>query len=438
MATKSTAESAALRDLIHTFIHTRLQAKLDKLADNDPKRQPLLEAHQPDAWLADAARRVAQIQLATHTLKPIHPDARGSNLHAPPPPIDLPGLVSSHCLARQWDDDVVGNAAALDVFKFLKLEHAGRTLLQRLLEHDVDLLAALSDDAEQAETWRASFAAITESRGTPASHTLAKQVYFPLPDGSYHLLAPLFPTSLVHRVQQRMREDRFGEAAKAARDARKAKQPYEHGYCEYLGLAIQKFGGTKPQNISQLNSERYGENWLLASLPPQWRTFDLRPPLRRDSAFEFIYRNDKALRARVAELQHFLRVTAHNNWQIRRKRARLLGEISDACHQYAAALLEANRNGELAAGWSAHADCRLDDSERHWLDPLRAHDDAEFKSAHLWRDWPEQTSKRFGNWLNAKLDHDALRLGEDEARHWRGVLHDELTLFKEMLDDGRA
>lgn len=438
MATKSTPQSAALRDLIHTFIHTRLQAKLDKLADDDPKRQQLLEEHRPEIWLTDAARRVAQIQLATHTLKPIHPDARGSNLHASPTERELPGSVSSHCLAGHWDDDVVGNAAALDVFKFLKLEHDGRTLLQRLLEHDADLLAALSDKPEHAETWRASFAAITESRGPATSHTLAKQVYFPLPDGSYHLLAPLFPTSLVHRVQQRMRTDRFGDAAKAARDARRTKQPSEQGYCEYLDLAIQKFGGTKPQNISQLNSERYGENWLLASLPPQWRSLDLRPPLRRDSAFDFLYRNNKTLRARVAELQHFLRVTAHNNWQIRNKRARLLGEITDAFHQYAAELLEANRSETLTAGWSAHPDCRLDDSERHWLDPLRVHQDAEFQSTHLWRDWPEQASKRFGNWLNAKLDHDELRLAQPEAEHWKGVLHDELRMFKEILDDGRA
>ncbi len=438
MSNAAPTTAAALRDLIQTFIHTRLQAKLDKLAAGDPKRQQLLDDHRPDAWLADAARRVSQIQLATHILKPIHPDARGSNLHAPPADVELPGLVSSHCLVGHWDDDVVGNAAALDVFKFLKLEHDGRSLLQRILEHDADLLAALGDDAGQAEAWRASFSAITESRGPAASHTLAKQVYFPLPDGGYHLLAPLFPTSLVHRVQQHMREDRFGEAAKAARDARKARQPSEHGYCEYLDLAIQKFGGTKPQNISQLNTERYGENWLLASLPPQWRTLDLRPPLRWDSAFDFLYRNDKTLRARVAELQHFLRMTVHNNWQIRRKRARLLGEIADAFHQYAAELLEANRSEALAAGWSAHPDCRLDDSERHWLDPLRAHDDADFHSSHLWRDWPEQASKRFGNWLNGKLDHDALRLGQAEAEHWHDVLHDELRIFKETLDDGRA
>lgn len=436
MATTSTAESAALRDLIHTFIHTRLQAKLDKLADNDPKRQKLLDEHQPDAWLADAARRVAQIQLATHTLKPIHPDARGSNLHTPPPAIDLPGLVSSHCLSHDWENDYVCNAADLGMVTFLQLEHQGKTLLQRALEKDPDLIAALSKNNEQAECWSSSLAALTNI--TPTSSTFAKQIYFPLLDGSYHLLAPLFPSSLIHRVRQQISEDRFGEAAKAARNAKRLNLPFQHGYREYIGLAVHHLGGSKPQNISYLNLKRKGENWLLASLPPQWRSLDLRPPLRRDSAFEFIYRNDKALRARVAELQHFLRETSHNNWQIRRKRARLLGEITDAVHQYAAALLDANRNGELAVGWSAHAECRLDDSERHWLDPLRAHDDAEFQSVHLCRDWPEQASKRFGNWLNAKLDHDTLRLGEDEAAHWRGVLHEELTLFKEMLDHGRA
>lgn len=36
---------------------------------------------------------------------------------------------------------------------------------------------------------------------------------------------------------------------------------------EYPNLAVQKFGGTKPQNISQLNSER-GWQQLSAGLSP--------------------------------------------------------------------------------------------------------------------------------------------------------------------------
>ena len=68
-----------LRQFIESFIQERLQGKLDKLhPDEDDKRQTLLATHRREAWLADAARRVGQLQLVTHTLKPIHPDARGS------------------------------------------------------------------------------------------------------------------------------------------------------------------------------------------------------------------------------------------------------------------------------------------------------------------------------------------------------------------------
>lgn len=434
------AESAALRDLIHTFIDSRLQPKLDKLKpDEHDKRQQLIQDHQPHNWLAKEIQRLGNIQIATHILKAIHPDAVGSNLYVPPPALTPlpPGLISSHCLGEQWDDDLVNNAAKLYVLDFLNLEHEGRTLLERLEENDTAALAALHDDAEKASEWRDALVAL-KSQNRPASHSLAKQIYFPLPDGTYHLLAPLFPTSLAHRVQARIREDRFGEAARAAREARLRGEPAERGYCEYPDLAIQKLGGTKPQNIGYLNNKRHGENWLLASLPPQWQGQELRLPLRSDSVFPFLLRQSRDLRNRVKELKHFLVTTDHNNWAIRRKRARLLSEIADEFHQYAARLLEANRNGEPAAGWSAGTECHLDDSERHWLDPLRAHLDPDFQSQHLWRDWPEQVSRRFGNWLNHVLDDDRLRLSEIEAEHWHGVLHDELKMFKEMLEDERA
>src|SRR5256885_10965191 len=66
-------------DAIATFIQERLKAKLDKLAEDDLKRQELLAQHQRDTWMEDAARRVTQIQAVTHSLKPIHPDARGTD-----------------------------------------------------------------------------------------------------------------------------------------------------------------------------------------------------------------------------------------------------------------------------------------------------------------------------------------------------------------------
>src|SRR5690606_4276445 len=114
-----------------------------------------------------------------------------------------------------------------------------------------------------------------------------------------------------------MREDRFGEAAKAARKARREGRASPHGYREYPNLAIRKFGGTKPQNISQLNSERHGENWLLPSLPPSWQMPEVRPPWGMESVFEGSFGRQRQIRRLTKELKAFLERVSHNNLSIR-------------------------------------------------------------------------------------------------------------------------
>ncbi|MEB5016278.1 type I-F CRISPR-associated protein Csy1 [Pseudomonas aeruginosa] len=421
-----------LRQFIESFIQERLQGKLDKLhPDEDDKRQTLLATHRREAWLADAARRVGQLQLVTHTLKPIHPDARGSNLHSLPQAPGQPGLAGSHELGDKLVSDVVGNAAALDVFKFLSLQYQGKNLLNWLTEDSAEALQALSDNAEQAREWRQAFIGITAVKGAPASHSLAKQLYFPLLGSGYHLLAPLFPTSLVHHVHALLREARFGEAARAAREARSRQESWPHGFSEYPNLAIQKFGGTKPQNISQLNSERYGENWLLASLPPHWEGQEVRAPLQQASVFEHHFGQSPEVAELTSTLRRFLATTAHNNLAIRQYRAQLVGQICGEALQYAARLRE------LEPGWSASPDCRLHEAEQLWLDPLRVHTDEAFMRRRLWGDWPVEVSERFANWLNQALTSKSLAMGEAEAKQWRQDLGKELKMFKEVLDDER-
>lgn len=291
MPSTPTERQAAFRNTIEHFLKERLDAKLDKLPADDPKRPDLIAQHGRKTWLADAARRVAQIQIVTHTLKPTHPDARGTNLFRTPHDLPPHSEVGSHVLGQDFSSDVVGNAAALDVFKLLKLQVAGRALLTWMQDRDPDLLAAVSDDADQASEWLNAFTAITAPRSAmPSSHTLAKQLYWltgedPADDGQYHLLAPLYSSALAHAVFQTINEDRFGEAGKLARQARREHRDHDTGYREYPDLAVQKFGGTKPQNISQLNSERGGNNYLLASRPPKWKTLAVKAPLHTDSVF---------------------------------------------------------------------------------------------------------------------------------------------------------
>lgn len=417
----------AFRNAIEHFLKERLDEKLKGLADDNPKRVELIARHERDTWLANAARRVTWIQIATHTLKPIHPDARGTNLFRAPQELPAHREVGSHVLGQNFSSDVVGDAKALDVFKLLKLPVDGRPLLAWMQDGDPDMLGALSDDADQASEWLAAFTGITAPRSaTPSSHTLAKQLYWlagedPADDAQYHLLAPLYSSALAHAVFQTINEDRFGEAGKFARQARYAQRDHDTGYREYPDLAVQKFGGTKPQNISQLNSERGGNNYLLASRPPKWKSRALKAPLLAESVFPR-FGGIREVRATVRVLRDFLESDPPSTMETRNRRDALLDRLIDELVDFAHPL-----QATLPAGWTRDANCRLVEAERLWLDPRRAETDdetdTEFRSAWQRMEWPAEIGRRFGNWLNHELGQ-SLPLGDIEGRHWR----DELLL----------
>jgi CRISPR-associated protein Csy1 len=249
-------ESQRIRAEIERFLREdRLQPKLDELKEGDDEaRQKLIADHQPATWLANAARRVGLIQQVTHAIKFTHPSADGSSLSSAGNPAAGMDIVGSHLLGDAAPPDVAGDAKALVVYKFLRLTVDGRTMLDRAAARDSALAKALSDDAAQAGEWMAAFAGLPDARGNPASHKLAKQLYWPIGGGGYHLIAPLLSSPLAHAVHKRINADRFSEAATAARAARRTNKTHPHGYRDYPDMAIQKFGGSKPQNISQLNS----------------------------------------------------------------------------------------------------------------------------------------------------------------------------------------
>lgn len=396
------AEVQALRRCMETFLEERCAEKMKKCADEAAQAE-IRERFRRETWLADAAKRISQIRLVTHAVKYGHPDARGSSLYEDAAVVPEGYVGTASCTVLQTD--VVGNAAALDIFKFLNLEYAGKSLLRRVLENDAHLLAAFSEDRELAESWVAAFQHIREGDGQPASHTLAKQVYFPLEEGGYHLLAPLFPTSLVQQVYLTLREDRFGEKANEAREAHRA----------YPNILVQKFGGTKPQNISQLNSERHGENWLLASLPPVWQTNRVRLPLGVTSVFgSTLATLPEVSRARKA-LVSFLERTAgaYTNIRIRETRAALLEALLAAVIQWAAGI----RNEE--PGWSADEACRLPEEECFWLDPRRGESDPEWQERRDRKQWVDVVLDRAAAWCNRQLTTRKLGMGDEEYHAWR-------------------
>lgn len=258
----------------------------------------------------------------------------------------------------------------------------------------------------------------------PSSHTNAKQLYWPTgadahDDQAFHLLAPLYPTSLVHRVYLQLQDDRFSEEAKAARAARKAGEFHSRSVREYPGLAIQKLGGTKPQNISQLNSERRGDNCLLASLPPVWESADVRALLQVDSLFK-VFGRRKEVRQLVLALRRFLEANPARNQDTRLQVKAWWAQLFDELVNYQAELLS------LKPGWSETAECDLPQAQRLWLDP-----DADRPAGqHLTReDAVEMIAADFARWVNGQL-RDPLAVGDAEFIVWRSWAREELEALE--------
>ena len=405
-----------IRETIKGFLTERFNAKAEKLSADDPKYTQLAAQFAYDDWITDAARRVGQLQVVTHSLKPTHPDAKGSSVYAPPGQSSSGSAIGTQSLGEQFTVDAVGNAAALDVFKFLKLTYDGRTLLEHVEQRDASLEKALSDDTDKARQLMEQFATITEPGEQYSSHTRGKQLYWLIGDDptaheDFHLLAPLYATSLAHRVFQTINQDRFSDEAKAARDARRKNQPYEHGYCDYPGLAVQRFGGSKPQNISQLNSERGGNSYLLGSAPPLWRSRSVAP-IRSASAFR-AFSARPAVRPAIRALAEFLAEDPAKNVHTRDYRDELTAALVDEL------IVFTSEMHQLAPGWTDDWHCQLSFEQQCWLDPYRARIDTDFAKRMLAADWWPTICEDFSRWVNARLEWQIKHtLGDPEHRHF--------------------
>ncbi|WP_116186940.1 type I-F CRISPR-associated protein Csy1 [Pectobacterium aquaticum] len=431
-------EDNRLTPFIVSYINNRKQAKLDAfdkeaekkrvalsgeaLAAEElelaEKRREIEQKHEVRAWLTNAASRAGQISLVTHALKYTHSDAKGSSIFSAEAAADARTL--STATLAQPAIDVVGNAAVLDVAGLLQTEHEGDSLVVALQRGDHRALEALAESPEQFALWLAGFQKVFTDR-QPSSHKLAKQIYFPLESGEYHLLSPLYSSSLAQALHQRINAVRFGDEAKAIRQAQKANQWHEQLSISYPNLAVQNRGGSNKQNISSLNVTRNGRSYLLSSAPPQWNSVE-KPPQQHESIFRPRGEVDYHTRATLAQMQRFLLSVkeVENNRDIRQQRLHYLDQLIDQLFFYVSSVQN------LPAGWSAESELKR--AQQLWLDPYRAETDTVFRREREAGDWQKAVAYDFGRWLNLRLKHEALIFGEVERREWSTA-----ALFKRRM-----
>lgn len=420
------------------YIAGRRQTKLEafdkeaaKRSDADSaalaaERRELELRYDATAWLTDAAKRAGQISLVTHAAKFTHGDSKSSSIYSEA--VAQEGYLSSSALSG-LETDAVGNAAVLDVAKFLQSNIGGDSLLACLKRGNHRPFAAFTDDAAQLNEWISGFSRALDT-GEPASHKLAKQSYFPV-EGGYHLLSPLFATSFVHAFHQKMSALRFGDDAKAIWKARRERTWHSQPLVLFPELAETHFGGTKPQNISYLNSVRGSRLWLLSSQPPQWKRADTSPVNLR-SVFALGGSFDRRASGNILSLVSLLaRTGEYKNFHIREARERYIEALIDLLFDVASALQR-----EEWQNWTLK-NPELKMHQQLWLDPWRTKTDEVFRQERDKDEWQPSVAEDFALWLNARLYKALPEVGAVEKREWetRERLRTNLRVFEKIIKE---
>lgn len=429
-------DSVSLKSKLEHFLSIRLERRLEAQKDEN-KRAALIERFRFENWFEYAAEKVEKLQAATHIAKFSHPSIKKStDIYFIPQKLGMDSLVGTHSVAldRLQHDLSAGNAADLDadLKEFLRIKHGGKTLFDKIVEQDEELKSAISTDNDKARYIMERLSNLTTSRNLKRSHTLNKQIFWllgedPSLNESFYLLSPLLATSLAHTVFTDISESQFGAAAKEGRNSRRTNKAFDGGYHDYPGLAVQKMGGSNQQNVSQLNSERKGHNYLLASLPPHWQSRDIYPPMRE--AFRAFKRRPVVWKT-IHELKRFLETDPERNMHTRDLRDDFTAILVDELMLFTLDM------HSLSPGWSADEKCELVIDEQFWLDPKRARTDAEFDQASRESNWHKVVSDRAARWLNHELGYkSSLSMGDSEHDYWQKQVGAVVEKFCWQMDE---
>ena len=371
-------------------------------------------------WVLDAAKRAKQLSFVSHSGKFSHPSAKVSPLIANTRR-QADGYVRSGNVSVEMD--VLGNAAAMDVHKFLSLElEDGQTVLAHIEASSDTIQQQLRFNQETFAEIRDGLLAVKRSASKAATSERVKQVYFPLDDGGYHLLSVLTPSGVMFALKERINQQRFSDDAKVARKARREGEASEQGFQDLYGLTAIGFGGSKPQNISVLNSRNGGVAYLLPSMPPKLQRRRLRLPTQ--NFFKQTIRL-RELDGYLSELTSLLDDShsekRRNNRHLRRSRDRIVSSIIWQVLQ------KAQQVRQTDAGWSDREHYSLlPQPQKLWLDQ-QYHQRREEET-----DWINDVKTEFTRWLlNAVGDKlgDAILLGDEQWSYFA----DQIDAQQEVL-----
>lgn len=330
-------------------------------------------------WLPNAAKRAGQISISTHPCTFSHPSSR-KNKNGYVSSVIAESVRKSDGFLRSGNvvvqSDALGNAAALDVYKFLMLKmEDGNNLLSHIQQDSELAIKLLTIKSSTYDDLKAGFMAMVEAPSENVTSSKIKQVYFPV-GNDYHQLSLLTASGIVFELRKRIDTLRFSDQAKEARICQKEKKLYLGGYKQLNNITTIGYGGTKPQNISVLNNQNGGKAHLLLSVPPTLEKRDVQFP-----SVDFFSQTISPFQFRSIYFSLHKIFTQHkNNNDIRAERFKLHQELivdqiietmtkvrGVAKQQYSAETSQLSKAQKI---WLCNEYSEVREQEEDWLDEI--------------------------------------------------------------------
>ena len=381
---------------IEAFLNERKELWLKdrlKKAENETVivelQQQANERFSVQEWLSDAAKRVSQLSMVSHPSKFSHPSAKTSSVIVQAD-YSVDGYLRSGNV--NYSLDVFGNAAAMDVFKFLSVNlENGQTILDAFEQQNEDLKQFIQHSSLDFDALRLAFLVIKENDTSVKTDHLVKQVYFPVGGENYHLLSLLTPSGLITKLKQNIDAIRFSDATKLAKEQRKKNELDDVGYADIYDLTVTAYGGTQPQNVSVLNSQNARRAYLLSSAPPQFEKRKVKLPTK-DFFAQCLYW--KKFNHEFSILQKYVRSDLKETEQVVRNRhirKKIRQTIRQIIYEILFIAFCIRRN---QSGWSNKEYYQyLPLDQRIWLDEVH------LEEREHQEEWRDEISRRTAKWI---------------------------------------
>lgn len=376
------------------------QAKIAALEDEVIEKSAPFEV---TTYLSKMAKLAKFARISTHVAKFTHANAEEGSFYSWNYQDGLDYLCTDSTPELLYDAS--GSAGySKCVYLFNVRDESGNSFYDAIKNGDHSALKELSTNDTQLDEWINGFTCAAKQRSAILDKLL-KQVYYPVGPDNYHLLVPIFASSLAHKLFAKMDRfpSRYPERAAAAKAYYK-REFSEQPHVVFPNTVSQFWGGSQPQNVSPLNSKRSGGLALLRCAPPVCGKV-IKPPVQESSIIqsdEFQERSGET----YAYFRQYLTIVKNcdSTLPMRVEIIRYVEDLASSLLNFAADIQNLRRN----AGWSALAP-KLSDAEKLWLDPWCQ--DPDFQTQRARGYWKAEIIEMFASWLNQKLNADLNQFG---------------------------